>query len=31
MDKKVIFFEVEGGTDKGPDGYRQIQCQWWKR
>ncbi|WCH46130.1 MULTISPECIES: Cj0069 family protein [unclassified Lysinibacillus] len=22
MDKKVIFFEVEGGTDKGPDGYR---------
>lgn len=23
MDKKVIFFEVRGGTDKGPDGYRQ--------
>lgn len=22
MGKKVIFFEVEGGTDKGPDGYR---------
>ncbi|MGE7675055.1 Cj0069 family protein [Lysinibacillus sp. NPDC094403] len=23
MDKKVIFFEVRGGTDKGPDGYRK--------
>ena len=22
MSKKVIFFEVQGGTDKGPDGYR---------
>ncbi|WP_291757280.1 Cj0069 family protein [Lysinibacillus sp. UBA5990] len=22
MNKKIIFFEVEGGTDKGPDGYR---------
>lgn len=22
MNKKVIFFEVQGGTDKGPDGYR---------
>ncbi|GLC88804.1 Cj0069 family protein [Lysinibacillus piscis] len=23
MQKKVIFFEVQGGTDKGPDGYRK--------
>lgn len=23
MNRKVIFFEVHGGTDKGPDGYRQ--------
>ncbi len=22
MKKKVVFFEVEGGSDKGPDGYR---------
>lgn len=23
MSKKVIFFEVQGGNDKGPDGYRK--------
>lgn len=23
MNRKVIFFEVHGGTDKGPDGFRQ--------
>ncbi|MFJ5765722.1 Cj0069 family protein [Lysinibacillus sp. NPDC093210] len=23
MNRKVIFFEVRGGTDKGPDGFRQ--------
>ncbi|MGG0656602.1 Cj0069 family protein [Rummeliibacillus pycnus] len=23
MEKKVIFFEVQGGSDKGPDGYRK--------
>lgn len=23
MNKKVIFFEVQGGNDKGPDGYRK--------
>ncbi len=23
LEKKVIFFEVQGGSDKGPDGYRK--------
>ena len=23
MKKKVVFFEVKGGSDKGPDGYRK--------
>lgn len=23
MTKKVIFFEVQGGSDKGPDGFRK--------